>query len=135
MAAFVALAGCRLVDQRTFERTPGTPSAAALARPDLPKAPIVTISFMDPNIDWRPLVREAVHAALDHQPDARFRIVTPVPLNGSQDVQEKYIKAGQSDGPMVAQEVEAIGVSPDHIALGMRGDAGAPPREVRIYTP
>lgn len=133
IAALLTLAACRLVDQRTFEPKASGPSAAQL-KPSPPRASALTITFLDPNEDWVPSLRDAVHSAQAHQPDVHFRIVTPVPTSASREVQDRFIKQGAADATMIAREMEAAGVSPDHITVGLRGDPGSPPREASIYT-
>ena len=133
VAAVLALSACRLVDQRTFERAPTGPSAAALAQPERPKKPILTITFSNPDDDWRPSVHAAVRAAMAHQPDVHFQVMTPVPTSASRDIQDGYVKVGRTDGPMVALEVQAAGAAPDHVTVGLLGDAGSPTREVLIF--
>jgi hypothetical protein len=133
VAAILALAACRLVDQRTFERAPAGPSAATLTQAVRPAKPILTITFTNPDADWRPSVHEAVRAEMAHQPDAHFQVMTPVPTSASRDIQDGYVKVGRTDGPMVALEVEAAGAAPDHVTVGLLGDAGTPTREVLIF--
>jgi hypothetical protein len=133
LAALLALSGCRLVDQRTFERAPAAPTAAALARPGLPKLPVLTIAFVVADADWRPSVHEAVRAALAHKPDAMFAVVTPIPTAAGRDAQDAFTKQGREDATAVAREVQASGATPDHVTIGLQGDAGSPRREVRIY--
>jgi hypothetical protein len=130
----VVLAGCKLVDQRTFEATPTAPAAAQLNRPDLPKAPILTINFAFADMDWRPSVHKAVRDAEAHQPGVAFAVVTPIPIAASREVQDRFTRQGREDAVAVADELQAAGVTPDRITLGLRSDAGSPPREVRIYT-
>jgi hypothetical protein len=127
------LAGCRLVDQRTFEATPSGPRAAQLNRPDLPPLPLVTIGLTVPDLDWRPAVQQAVIAAESRKPGVAFDVVTPIPTSATQSVQDLYLKNGQQDGQMVARELQSDGIPPDRIGLRFQGDPGAPPREVRIY--
>jgi len=132
-AAALALGGCRLIDQRTFERTPTAPTAAQLARPDLPGKPVATVDFADPNADWRPAVHEAVRAAEAHTPNVRIILVTPVPTAQPRQKQDQFVRQGQQDAAMVAQEVQAAGVPPERITLMLRGDAGSPRRQVAIF--
>jgi hypothetical protein len=133
LAVLLAVSACRLVDQRTFESKPATPAAAALARPELPKLPVLTITFASADDDWRPSVHEAVRAALAHKPDASFAVVTPVPTARSHEAQDAFTRQGREDATQVAREVQASGVNPDHVSIGLQGDPGSPRREVRIY--
>ncbi len=127
------LAGCKLVDQRTFERATTTPAAADLSRAALPKLPLLTIAFTIPDADWRPSVRDAVRAAEARKRDVTFSVVTPIPTTASRDAQDVFIKQGQEDATAVAQELHLNGIPAERITVGFRGDAGKPAREVRVY--
>ncbi len=133
LAALLLLAGCKLVDQRTFERTATTPTPADLSRAALPKLPLLTIAFTIPDADWRPAVRDAVRAAEARKRDVAFSVVTPIPTMQSRDAQDVFIKQGQQDATQVAQELHLNGIPSDRITIGFRGDPGAPAREVRVY--
>lgn len=128
-----ALAGCKLVDQRTFEPAHAGPSAAALANARLPPLPLVTIDFAFADLDWRSSVQQAVTAAESRKPDAKFDVVTPIPTGASQTVQDRYIATGQADAKLVADELQNDGVPPARIGVRFQGDPGTPPREVFIY--
>ncbi len=132
-AALLALAGCKLIDQRTFEPAAAAPTAADLARPALPPLPLLTIAFTVPDADWRPAVRDAVRAAEARKRDVVFSVVAPIPTTASRDAQDVATRQGQEDAALVAREVHLNGVPPERIAIGLRGDAGAPRREVRVY--
>ena len=129
----LAPASCKLADQRTFERRTTAPALAVLARPDLPKLPVLTVGFAIADADWRPAVHEAVRAAQAHKPDVAFEVATPVPVSASRDQQDTFTKQGQADATVVAREIAASGVPPERITIGLRGDPGSPRREVRIY--
>jgi hypothetical protein len=130
---FATLANCRLIDQSTFERAPETPDPAALARPVLPARPLLRLVLSDPTLDWRPAVAEAARLARARKPDAAFDVLAPVPTDAKREVQDRYVRQGQTDTRMVAAALQADGIDPGRITLGLQGDAGTPPREVRIY--
>jgi len=129
----LALAGCRLVDQRTFERTPPTPDAATMARAGVPSLPVATIRLADPNAEWRSGLDAVVHAVLARKPDVRFQVMAPIPTSASWAIQQGFLSVGQSDTQMVARALVADGVPPERITLGVVGDPGRPTREVRLY--
>lgn len=133
LTVLLGLAGCRLVDQRTFEPAPAAPSAATLKQSDLPKLPLLTIPFAIRDANWRPALRDAVQAAEAHKPGLTFAIVTPVPVSASREVQDNFTKQGREDALMVADELQVSGIPPPRIAIGLRGDPGSPPRQVQIY--
>jgi hypothetical protein len=132
LLALACLGGCRLVDQRTFVRTKA-PSKEQLAEAALPPLPTLTVSFAVPDANWRPSVQQAVLAAEAHNPDAKYDVVVPFPTAGNQTQQEQFVKSGQDNGQLVAQELQADGVPPERITIGFRGDPGSPAAEVRLY--
>lgn len=129
----LCLAGCKLIDQRTFESAPKAPTAAQMANRDLPPLPLLTVDPSNPNSDWQSQIADAVLAAEARKPNVTFDVVTPIPTSATQKIQDTYTKNGQEDGQAVATALQADGVPPDHITLSFQGDPGAPPREVRIY--
>jgi nucleotide-binding universal stress UspA family protein len=133
LAALALLAGCRLIDQRTFESTPAVPASSTMARTNLPPLPLLVVSPAILGSDWRAAVAQAVQAAEARKPGATFDVVTPVPTAASPSVQADFTRYGQEDGQLVARELQSDGVPPERISLRLQGDPGAPPREVRIY--
>lgn len=133
LCGLLALAGCKIIDQRTFEPPAKAPGAAALAQQALPKRPLLVISFRFPDADWKPAVRQAVLDAEARKPNVAFDVATPIPTSAPLDVQDQYSKAGLADGQAVARELQNDGVPPDRISVRFQGDPGAPDREVRVY--
>jgi hypothetical protein len=127
------LAGCKLIDQRTFESAPKAPGAADLAHRELPPLPLLTVDPSNPNTDWASQVADAALAAEARKPDVRFAVVTPIPTSATQKIQDLYTTNGQADAQAVATALQSDGIAPDHITLNFQGDPGAPPREVRLY--
>ncbi len=136
VAVLSGLAGCtypdfRLVDQRTFRRTPDAPGEAELARSRLPPLPLVTIRLGQDGIDWRGATSDAVAAARARKADVSFDVTTALPA-GAVD-QARASQAGEADAKEVANALLYDGVNPDRIHLGLRNDPNAAAREVRIY--
>ena len=102
LAALLALGGCKMIDQRTFERTPTAPSPAALARPVLPPLPIARLQPASPDSAWRAQLDTAVRQALAHNPDTHFDVMTPIPTAASRTIQDGYERTGTLDAQAVA---------------------------------
>jgi hypothetical protein len=132
-ALAMGLAGCTLVDRRTFEGRARTPSPDDVVRAKLPPLPFVTIPMDDPDADFRPALADAVEAAQARKPDVDFDVLAPIPTNATQDVRARFEQNGEQDTQTVATALGYDGVSMDHVHVGFRGDPGNPPREVRIY--
>jgi hypothetical protein len=129
----LALGGCKLIDQRTFQRTPPKPDAATMARAWVPAPPLATIRLANPSADWRAGLDAAVRAAQARKPDVRFRVMTPIPTSATRTIQAQYLKVGEADAQMIARALVEDGVPPGRIMLGFVGDPGTPTREVRLY--
>jgi hypothetical protein len=137
LLSVLLLGGCELVDQRTVSRWLGghatAPEAAALSDADLPPLPLVTVRFDEPDADYTQALSDAAEAALARKPDAVFEVVTPVPTAAPQAEQDRFVRVGGTDAGQVADALATAGVPPEQIRLGVRGDPGNPPREVRVY--
>lgn len=129
-AALVLLAGCQLLDQRSFH-------AAAPAKPATQAAhgrrPLVVIGFAVPGDTWRVVLSEAVHAAEARKPDVEFEVATPFPAAAPAAAQDASVAIGTKDAELVARALQEDGVPVERISMTLEGDPGAPAREVRIY--
>ena len=129
----VAVAGCTLVDQRTFQRAAPGPAAAEIARAKAPALPLVSIRLDQPGADYRPALAEAVQAAQQRKPDVTFDVLAMVPSQATAGEQDRRAGEAAQDAREVAAAMVAVGIPQDRMRLGLRGDPGTPPREVRIY--
>ena len=124
------LAGCALVDQKTFapapeaKAQPVAPPPAAV-RVD-PRTPLVTINFGGPPPDYTELLRYAVHEAQRRDGAVEFDVIAVLP-NLTQ------ASAGQQDAVSVMRSIAQLGVSASHVHLGLRADPTLKSREVRVY--
>jgi hypothetical protein len=152
------LGGCTLVDQRTFQPRAAKPGAAELAavRPD--ETPLLTVRLGAPllgepggpsygqaldrainlsedraGIDLGSPAAEAVRAGQARNPDAVFDVLALVPTRAAPAEQDRRVTQAGADALTVANSLAAAGVPPARLRLGLRGDPGNPPREVRVY--
>ena len=137
LLATLLLVGCtppdfKLIDQRTFRRTP-TPNSTEVAGAALPSLPLVVIRYDNLDEDYGPSLGQAVDAATALKPDVSFDVLTPMPIAAPPDVQARFTRQGISDAQDVANTLVIDGVPPDRIHMGFRGDSGNPPREVQVY--
>ncbi len=137
-ALLAALPGCRLVDQRTFERAGLTPARPQLAASDFasraqPLPPLAVVRFGANDDDWRGPLVAAARAAQARRADVQFDVVSPIPLAAPPAVQDEAARTGAGDAATVALALQADGVAPEAIHLGQRGDRGNPPRQVEVY--
>jgi hypothetical protein len=137
IALALLLTGCHPFDQRDVARwlggAPAGPNQADLAEAKLPALPLVTVRFDQPDADYTAVLSEAAEAAMERKADVVFDVVTPVPTAAPRDVQDAFVHQGADDARAVANVLATVGVPPERLHLGLRGDSGNPVREVRVY--
>jgi hypothetical protein len=130
--ACALLAGCALVDQKTFAPAPeakAEPAAAATPAAPVkvdPRPPLVTIDFSGPPPEYEELLRYAVRAAEMRDRNVQYDIVAMLP-NAAAAGQ------GQHDAMQVMRSIMLAGVPASRIHLGLRADPTVAGREVRVY--
>lgn len=132
LALLLTLGGCTLIDQRTFERTPQAPAADAAAQAARPARALLTIRFGDEE-DWHPALQQAVEAAQSRKPDVAFEVAATVAIGATPTKQSQMLRQGTADATEIANGLLALGVDPEKVHVAVRGDAGNPPREVKVY--
>lgn len=131
-AVLVPVAGCTLVDQRTFQAEAPAPGAEELARARATALPLVSVR-LDQETPWRAALAEAVQAAQLRRPDAAFDVMALVPTQAAPAEQDRRVAQAAGDARMVAEAMGAAGVPSEQLRLGLRGDPGDPAREVRVF--
>ena len=136
LLAPLALLGCRLVDQRTFDAAAGRPPVppkppvvAAVA----PVPPLLTIRYDVPSPDYANALRVVVREALARKPDVLFEVVTLVPATGTPAQQVAAAEAANPSGRDVAQAILGDGADVGQLELAARADPAVTVREVRVY--
>lgn len=130
VVACLLLAGCALVDQKTFAPAPEAKAeAAAQPAPPVkldPRLPLVTIDFSGPPPQYEELLRYAVRAAEMRDRDVQYDVVAMLPK--AADAQQ-----GSRDAAAVMRSIMLAGVPAARIHLGLRADPTLSGREVRVY--
>ena len=126
----VALGGCTLVDQNTFDPhardAPVIPPAPVVAAPIPGPPPLVVITSADP-ASYTTALRQAVAAARARKPDVTFDVVEVQPPDTVGDV-----PIGE-EAAAVARVIVGAGIQPLRVRLVARPVAGGTPKEVRVY--
>lgn len=132
-------AGCKLIDQRTFDAHANTkpvphvapgPVVAAV----LPTPPLASVRFGAPPDSWQPGVADIVRLALARKPDALFRVQTVVPARGTPQAQAAALAdAGRTGGRLVAETIVSAGASSAQVEMTAMSDASVTQPEVRVY--
>jgi hypothetical protein len=126
LATMVVLSGCHLLDQTDFQpKRPAPPVVPPVPDPET-RAALLTIDFARPDTDYRSAVAAAIHVVEARRPGVLYDVVGVV-----QDI------AGVPDGRARAAEVmtaiEAAGVNPARIQLGVTLDTARKIPQVRVY--
>ena len=127
LLAGLLLAGCTLIDQRTFRAAAPAAGPGELARAGLPALPLITVRFDQP-VD-RAAIAEAADLARARRADATFDVIVPVPAGARGDA----LAQGQADASAVARALAESGVARERIEIGARADGIAGIREIRVY--
>ena len=134
--ALSVLAGCHLIDQRSFDRTAGRkPTLPAVpARPGpAPVPPLLTVRFDTPDPQYRAALATAVDSARRRKPDVLFSVIVLVPPAGTPAQQVEAAQAARGNGRDVAAAIVADGADIGQVELSARAEPGLTVREVRVY--
>ena len=131
--AVVALGGCTLIDQRTFDANAGKPPV--IPPPPGPPAqiPLLVIDLGQPHPDYDQALRQAVEDAVSRKPSVRFEVATVVPGTGTPEEQVAAATAVTPEARDVARAINADGVDDDRITLSARSEVGVPSRRVEVF--
>ena len=129
----IALAGCTLVDQRTFQRDGAAPGAEEVARAAAAARQVASVRIGDPAEAWRRGVADAVQAAEQRAPGGVFEVMALVPLQGAPAEQDRRVAEASRDARAVAEVLGAAGIPAERVRLGLQGDGGNPARDVRVF--
>jgi hypothetical protein len=123
----LALSGCHLLDQTDFQPKPPAPPPGP---PPVPspetRAALVTIDFAKANPDYHTALAAAVHAVETRRPGSLYDVVAVVADAGG-------AAAGRDRAADVMTAIEAEGVIPARIQLGLMLDPGRKIPQVRVY--
>lgn len=130
------LAGCKLIDQRTFN-----PQASKPPRPYIPpappapkpKPPFLQIEDGTPEAEYGPAVDRAVKAALARKENVLFIVQLLVPMQTDPTAQAKAMtEATQTDLEPVARRISMAGAQPIQIEMHAIADGSVKHPVVRV---
>jgi hypothetical protein len=122
----LALSGCHLLDQTDFApKPPAKPAPPPVPNPET-RAALVTIDFAKADPDYRAALATAIQAAETKRPGVLYDVVAVVPDAAGAE-------AGRARAAEVMTAIEADGVIPPRIQLGLALDPGRKIPQVRVY--
>ncbi|MGC5748765.1 hypothetical protein J4P41_09015 [Gluconobacter sp. NFX36] len=130
------LAGCQLIDQRTFNPQAGKPPRPYIppAPPaPKPKPPFLQIEGGTPEAEYGPAVDKAVKAALARKENVLFIVQLLVPLQNDPSAQAKAMtEATQSDLQPVAHRINTAGAQQIQIEMHAVADGSVTHPVIRV---
>ena len=132
------LPGCKLIDQRTFDRTAGrTPvphMPAQVAGGPAPIPPLFVVHAGMADEEWQPALREAVGDALARKPNALFTVEAVAPAAASPAAQATALgDATTGRGRPVAQSILTDGAQAAQVEMTALSDPAVQAPEVRVF--
>jgi len=125
--ALLALAGCHLLDQSDFRPKPPTPPPGPPPVPDPEtRAALITIDYAKANPDYHTALTTAVQAVETQRPGSLYDVVAVVADAGG-------APTGKNRAADVMIAIEAEGVIPARVQLGLTIDPGSKIPQVRVY--
>jgi hypothetical protein len=122
----LALAGCHLVDQTDFApKRPPPPALPPVPDPET-RTPLVTIEYTKANPDYASALTTAIQTVEARRPGSLYDVVAVV---------GDYATApmGRAHAADVMTTIEAAGVIPARIQLGLKLELGRKIPQVRVY--
>ena len=135
--AALPVAGCKLVDQRTFDRTADkppvihTPRAVHVAAIG-PNA-LVTFPAASPVSDWADVLHTAADLARTRKPNVLFRVETVVPARGDPQTQADALGQALGAARAAADIIVGDGVDRSQVELAAVTDPAVKQPEIRIF--
>jgi hypothetical protein len=131
------LAGCKLVDQRTFDSHAGTPPVVAkppvaAAQPDraLDGLALLLTIRLGQDTGYDQIIQQATAAVLARKRDAQFTVLTAVPPGTAEP---QAVAGAAPEAGRVAGVIEQRGVAPSRVRLEARAEPNLTAPELRIY--
>lgn len=135
--AALPVAGCKLVDQRTFDRTADRPPV--IARPPTVQTaasgPNALVSFpaAAPRSDWADVLHTAADLARTRKSNVLFRVETVVPASGNPQTQARALGDALGAAREAADVIVGDGVDRSQVELAAVTDARVRQPEIRIF--
>lgn len=132
------LCGCKLIDQRTFDRNADRPPVphvhAPIARAVATTPPLFVVHSGQPDDEWQPNLRGAVSEALARKPNALFTVQSVVPVAASPAAEAAALQGATAGiGRSVADALGVDGAPPAQIQMSAATDPAIKSPEVRIF--
>lgn len=124
-AALLSLAGCHLLDQTDFDPPLLARAARPIPNPETRTA-LITIEYAKASPDYRAVLGSTIRTVEAKRPGVLYDVVSVI---GAES--EAVIGRGRAAEVMTA--VEAAGVTPARIQLGLAIEPGRTPQQVRVY--
>lgn len=133
LVVLLALGGCTLVDQTTFNANAGKLQVEPPPPGPVRAAALLTIDFTHPGPVYEIALRQAVDLAVARKPDVAFAVTTVVPTSGTAAQQVASATALNPDARAIARVINDQGVDQDRITLSAASEPDAPGPQIRVF--
>ncbi|MFT8897652.1 MAG: hypothetical protein ABF968_11930 [Acetobacter sp.] len=136
-AAVLALDGCGLLDQRTFNPRASRPPKVYIPPPPPgppPIPPLIQLVAGTPEQEWGGPVRAVVRKALDRKPNILFQVQAVAPPGADPDATRLTLsRLVSSDAQAVTDAIVAAGASPAQVEMSAMPDSTVTQSTIRVY--
>ncbi|MFT9067718.1 MAG: hypothetical protein ABF420_06700 [Acetobacter syzygii] len=131
------MAGCKLVDQKTFNHSAGVEPKPYIPPPPPgppPVPPLIELVAGTPQTQWKAPVDQIAREALSRKKDVLFVVSCLVPPQANQDnEQSALLELVQHDGRAVMQELIDAGAPEPQVEMSAMPDSSVTKPTVRVY--
>ncbi|NHO19465.1 hypothetical protein GOB90_10885 [Acetobacter oeni] len=133
----VALAGCALIDQRTFNPRASRPPKVYIPPPPPgppPVPPLIEVVAGTPPARWEKPLEVVVRQALVRKPNILFQVRALVPPGPDAAAdQQALIRLVGADGEAVAGAIIRAGAAPEQVEMTAMPDSAVAGPRIRVY--
>ncbi|WP_242010213.1 hypothetical protein [Acetobacter conturbans] len=135
--AVVALSGCDLLDQRTFNPRASRPPKVYIPPPPPgppPIPPLIDLVGGTPQQEWADPVRDVVKKALAHKPNILFLVQALAPPGADEAATRTVLShLVSTDAQAVADAIVAAGATPAQVEMSAMPDSTVTEPHIRVY--
>lgn len=133
----VALAGCDLLDQRTFNSRASRPPKVYIPPPPPgppPIPPLIEVLAGTPPVQWTKPLQAVVRQALLRKPNILFQVRALAPPGPDADTDRQNLsRLVGIDGQAVASAIIAAGAAPEQVEMTAMPDSTVAGPRIRVY--
>ncbi|WP_254454688.1 hypothetical protein [Acetobacter estunensis] len=131
------LAGCKLLDQRTFDPNASRPPKVYIPPPPPgppPIPPLIEVMAGTPRSQWESAVQTVTRKALDRKPNILFLVRVLAPPGTSEDATRDALqRVLAEEGQPIADTIVGAGADPAQVEMSAMPDSSVASPRVQVY--